>query len=253
MPTLQIDNPHSLPTIPYTELRDFQGDLKKPLDEEALAKLKSSLTSYGQFVPKFVWRDEEGSPLILDGHQTCAALRSLEQEGWTIPPIVYVEVRAKDRQDAAAKLLQLNSRYADWNPETTFFSGMGMSEDEVQAIIESTRIPDLNIDELLAPVTFQVPDQPNAPGGIDYGRLSRTQDSGLRPDPLPPLDAEDDSLQSERLIIVFKGEAERTWLERCFGVPFRTNRIIYPVQELQRMADEVAGRGAGTQHGSGNE
>jgi len=242
MPTLQIDNPHSLPTIPYTELRDFQGDLKKPLDEEALAKLKASLTTYGQFVPKFVWRDPDGTPLILDGHQTCAALRSLEQDGWTIPPIVYAEVQAKDRADAAAKLLQLNSRYADWNPETSFFGDIGLSDDEVQSILESTRIPDLDMDALLSPVEFPVPENADAPGGIDYGRLNRTQDSGLRPDPLPPLDAEDTSLQSERLIIVFRGEAERAWLEGRFGVPFRTNRIIYPVAELQRMAAEVAGR-----------
>lgn len=139
MNILQVHNPNNLQTLPYTQLVDFQGDLKNPIEPEALEKMRNSLKKHGVFVPKFVWFDEHGQANILDGHQTKQGLASLEADGWTIPEIPYLKVEATSREDAAEKLLQINSRYAEINPQTTWF--------------ESFKFPDLS--DLLGSVEIQ--------------------------------------------------------------------------------------------------
>lgn len=139
---LQIHNPNHLPTIHYTNLRDFQGDLKFPIEPQALTKMRNSLMKHGVFVPKFVWFDEAGNANILDGHQTKQGLVSLEADGWEIPPIPYVTVAAASREDAAEKLLQINSEYAKINPQTTWFDTFD-NLDKV-SLFESIEIPDFD-------------------------------------------------------------------------------------------------------------
>jgi hypothetical protein len=140
MKRLKIHNPHGLPTIPYTELEDFQGDLKHPIEPELLDRLKRSLVKHGVFVPKFVWFDKKRRALILDGHQTRKALGSLEDDGWVIPGIPYVRVKAKNRKDAGEKLLQINSRYARFNTETTWFEDLDL---DIEEMLASISIPEL--------------------------------------------------------------------------------------------------------------
>jgi len=137
---IKIYNPNNLPTIPYAKLEDFQRDLKKRITEEALDKLKKSILKHGIFVPKFVYK-ENGQYLTMDGHQTKKALISLEVDGYEIPEIPIVEIQAKDRKDAAEKLLQINSRYAEMNPETTFFEDFELDLD----ILEDIEIPELKV------------------------------------------------------------------------------------------------------------
>ena len=48
--SLKVHNPNNLPTIPYTELTDFQGDLKEPMSTDKLEKIKNSLLKFGVFV-----------------------------------------------------------------------------------------------------------------------------------------------------------------------------------------------------------
>lgn len=126
---LQIHNPNHLPTIHYTNLRDFQGDLKFPIEPQALTKMRNSLMKHGVFVPKFVWFDEAGNANILDGHQTKQGLVSLEADGWEIPPIPYVTVAAASREDAAEKLVpcdvEIYRRYTDSEPELIPHSNFG--------------------------------------------------------------------------------------------------------------------------------
>lgn len=141
---LQVYNPNNLPTLPYTQLMDFQGDLKHPIEPDALEKMRGSLKKHGVFIPKFVWFDDDGNANILDGHQTKQGLASLEAEGWTIPPIPYVNIEAASREDAAEKLLQINSEYAKINPNTTWLDSFNFPD--ISGLLGSVVIPEINVD-----------------------------------------------------------------------------------------------------------
>ena len=146
MKQIKVHNPGNLPVRPYQELHDFQDDFKHEIEPEALKKLKNSLIRHGVFVPKFVWLDGEKA-CIIDGHQTRKALESLEAEGYTIPPIPYVEIQAESRADAAEKLLQINSRYAKINPESDFLRDL----ENAKEMLERIEIPEINIELLEIP------------------------------------------------------------------------------------------------------
>ena len=116
---IKIYNLSKLPTIDYHALTILQGDLKT-LKERDKLKLCKSIIKHGFFVPAFVWRFAE-TMYILDATQRYHSLEALEEHGYSIPNIPYVEIYAKDKKDAAEKLLQITSRYGKINPITTFF------------------------------------------------------------------------------------------------------------------------------------
>ena len=140
--TLVVHNPNNLPTMLYTEFVDFQGDLKELMSSEEHEKIRASLLKHGIFVPAFVWFDEDECPNILDGHQRKTAFASLEAEGYEIPEIPYVKVHASSCQDAAEKLLQINSRYAVMNPYTSWFKDIGFSD--IDEVMGAVNIPELS-------------------------------------------------------------------------------------------------------------
>ena len=146
MKQIKVHNPGNLPVRPYQELHDFQDDFKHEIEPEALKKLKNSLVRHGVFVPKFVWLDGEKA-CIIDGHQTRKALESLEAEGYTIPPIPYVEIQAESRADATEKLLQINSRYAKINPESDFLRDL----ENAKELLERIEIPEIRLDLIDVP------------------------------------------------------------------------------------------------------
>ena len=146
MKQIQVHNPGNLPVRPYQELHNFQDDFKHEIEPKALRKLKNSLIRHGVFVPKFVWLDGEKA-CIIDGHQTRKALESLEAEGYTIPPIPYVEIQAESRADAAEKLLQINSRYAQINPESDFLRDL----ENAKELLERIEIPEIRLDLIDVP------------------------------------------------------------------------------------------------------
>lgn len=145
---IAVHNPNNLLVIDFHELIDLQGDLKITTPAK-IKKLKSSIKKHGVFVPKFTWIDN-GTHYIEDGHQTIKALAELENEGYTVPPIPYAEVQAKDKKDAGEKLLMINSKFADINPETSFFNDFGIELDFVDEI----EIPELELG-------FEVEEEPN--------------------------------------------------------------------------------------------
>ena len=146
MKQIKVHNPGNLLVRPYQELYDFQDDFKHEIEPEALKKLKNSLIRHGVFVPKFVWLDGEKA-CIIDGHQTRKALESLEAEGYTIPPIPYVEIQAESRANAAEKLLQINSRYAKINPESDFLRDL----ENAKELLERIEIPEIRLDLIDVP------------------------------------------------------------------------------------------------------
>lgn len=144
MKKLKVHNPDNLSTIAYSKMVDFQGDLKHEIEPKELMKMRNSLIKHGVFLPKAIWFDPDGKANILDGHQTKKALASLEADGWEIPEIPYITINAKDRKDAAEKLLQINSRYAKMNPDTTWLAEMEFDVGEIDDLIGSIEVPELS-------------------------------------------------------------------------------------------------------------
>ena len=92
--------------IPIGDLIDFQGSLKT-LDNENYEKCKQSIIEYGFSFPVFIWER-----LILDGHQRVYTCKKMIDSGYEIEgDIPCVEIHAKDKKEAATKLLLINSTY----------------------------------------------------------------------------------------------------------------------------------------------
>ena len=133
-----IHNPNNLPCVDYHKLSILQGSLKT-LSETNKAKLCKSILEHGYFIPAFIWRSGEDM-YILDATQRYHALEELERKGYTIPDIPYIEIEAKDKKDAAKKLLQITSRYGEINVETSFFEDFNIEIDYINDIA----IPELD-------------------------------------------------------------------------------------------------------------
>ncbi len=146
---IQVHNPHNLPTLPYTAFEEFQGDLALPMTSQAIKKLRGSLIKHGVFLPTYLWFDDQQRANILDGHQRKTVFGSLAADGWEIPEIPYVSVDASNRKDAAEKLLQIRSRYAQVNPETTWLSEFVEGTNDLIQMLDKVEIPDLDLDSLL--------------------------------------------------------------------------------------------------------
>jgi len=110
--------------LDFHSLNDLQGDLKI-LSRSNLAKLKRSILKDGFDYPFFVWIENKGTKkekyFIHDGHQRKRVLIELENDGYEIPKVPYIEIEAADRKEAVRKLLQVNSRYGEYNPESSFY------------------------------------------------------------------------------------------------------------------------------------
>lgn len=103
---IKIHNPNNLPTIDYREVEEFQGNLKD-LTKDNYARLKKSIEENGFFIPMFLWK-HKGKFKVLDAHQRLRVLKKEEATPYEIP---YIEIEAKDEQDAKKKLLLISSQY----------------------------------------------------------------------------------------------------------------------------------------------
>lgn len=104
---IKAHNPNNLPTIDYRDLIELQPNSFKDLSEKNFDKLSNSFNVHGFITPYFVWKDK-GKYFILDGHQRSRVLSTLEPNGLEVP---YILIEAKNKQEAAKKLLAIDSRY----------------------------------------------------------------------------------------------------------------------------------------------
>ena len=143
---IKITGLDGLKTMPFEKFVDFQGKLKKPIEKAQLDKLKNSIIKHGIFVPKFVWFDDSGQAMTVDGHQTLSALRGLHEDGYAIPAIPFIEIDAHGAKDAAEKLLQINSRYAEIDSEgfvDWMTDYLDFEMPDIKEMIENIQIPEL--------------------------------------------------------------------------------------------------------------
>ena len=104
---IKAHNPNNLPTIDYRDLIELQPNSFKDLSQKNFDKLSNSFNVHGFITPYFVWKDK-GKHFILDGHQRSRVLSTLEPNGLEVP---YILIEAKNKQEAAKKLLAIDSRY----------------------------------------------------------------------------------------------------------------------------------------------
>jgi hypothetical protein len=129
-------------TAPLNALEPIQGMLKE-LSEENFVKLKHQIMNQGFSAPFFVWKDKQKLK-ILDGTQRYRVLSVLQEEGYHIPELPYVEIQADSEQEASQKLLSFVSQYGKTTTEGLyeFINKFEIPKD----FLENLAIPELNLE-----------------------------------------------------------------------------------------------------------
>lgn len=159
-------------TVDLDALLDFQGSIKKLSDENA-AKLRRQIEEHGVTAPVFVWRTGGKNPkhYILDGHQRTTVLRTMREEGWTVPEIPVVYIDAKSKKDAASKLLAISSQYGTFDVEAleAWASSINLSLPDLDLRLVDFSLDlsatDIDIDDLFKDHTGEDADSSENAGG----------------------------------------------------------------------------------------
>src|SRR5258705_12362682 len=94
--------------IDLAELIPLQGELKE-LSDVNFEKLKQSILKHGITFPFFIWQSE-GENYILDGTQRDRVLKRMAEDGYGVPSLPCALIEAKNRKDAAEKILLISSQ-----------------------------------------------------------------------------------------------------------------------------------------------
>ena len=130
-----------LSTINFSIVGHFQGDLKK-YNEEKCNKLKEIIKKRGILFPSYVWvNPKDNKPYWNDGHTRQVVFFQLQEEGWDIPKIPYIEIIAKDEKEAAEILLEKESHFADFNLDTKYFEKYDID----LSFLDDIEIPEFDI------------------------------------------------------------------------------------------------------------
>jgi hypothetical protein len=102
--------------IDLAELTPLQGELKE-LSDANFEKLKQSILKHGITFPFFVWQSQ-GTNYILDGTQRDRVLLKMVSAGYLCPPLPCALIEAKDKREAAEKILLISSQYGHMTEES---------------------------------------------------------------------------------------------------------------------------------------
>lgn len=95
--------------VPIEQMTVLQGNLKT-LDQDARDRLRKSILTHGITFPFHIWRQKDLC-YILDATQRYHVLHDLIREGFHVPPLPVAWIHAKDKREAAMKLLAAASQY----------------------------------------------------------------------------------------------------------------------------------------------
>jgi hypothetical protein len=104
--------------LKLADLTPLQGDLKE-LSDASSEKLKRSILKHGITFPFFIWKTE-GVNYILDGTQRDRVLRQMTDEGYEVPPLPCATIQAKNRKEAAEKILLISSQYGKMTDQSLY-------------------------------------------------------------------------------------------------------------------------------------
>lgn len=130
-------------TVEIDGLHNFQGNLKS-LSEESYERLKKSIMELGFSFPVAAWKDRNKT-FILDAHQRVEALKRMRQEGMKVPALPVIWVEAKDKTEAAKKLLAATSQYGEIQVDSlhTFMEEFKLQMADVE---QAFKFPEVDFD-----------------------------------------------------------------------------------------------------------
>lgn len=131
--------------LDYKELIPFQGSLKRTSKEDK-EKLINSIIEEGFSFPFFYW-ENKGKKYIFDGHHRKPALEELNKRGYNIPLLPADHIKAKDKKNAAKKLLLLNSQYGKITQDT-FESFCKSYSLDINLDLLNIEIPDIILEDI---------------------------------------------------------------------------------------------------------
>jgi len=126
------------------DLTPLQGGLKE-LTDANFEKLKQSILKHGITFPFFVWQSDDNS-YILDGTQRDRVLKRMADDGYEVPQLPCALIQAKDRKEAAEKILLISSQYGQVTDEGLyeFLSTNDLDFGELEPLLE---LPALDLDK----------------------------------------------------------------------------------------------------------
>jgi len=130
--------------LDLANLTPLQGELKE-LTGANFEKLKQSILKHGITFPFFVWQSDDKN-YILDGTQRDRVLKRMAEEAYQVPPLPCALIEAKNRKEAAEKILLISSQYGHVTDEGLyeFLSTNDLDFGELEPLLE---LPALDLDE----------------------------------------------------------------------------------------------------------
>jgi ParB-like chromosome segregation protein Spo0J len=148
--------------LDLANLTPLQGDLKE-LSESNFNKLKQSILRHGITFPFFIWQSD-GTNYILDGTQRDRVLLKLVTGGYECPPLPCALIDAKDRKEAAEKILLISSQYGKMTEESL---DQFLAENDLSFLELADELELPSLDEKY----FKDPNEFAAGGEDEQGRL----------------------------------------------------------------------------------
>lgn len=139
MKTIENKIQSELPLISWTELKTFQFNNLKDSNNRDISKLKNSMVNEGYCFPVFVWKR-----YVLDGTGRYLALKELESEGYTIPELPFIELKANNLQHAKKLALMASSRHGN------------ISQKSFEAFVSDLQIEDIRLDINIPEIKLEV-------------------------------------------------------------------------------------------------
>lgn len=120
--------------VPLDEMTELQGNLKD-LSTENYERLKKSIIDHGVSFPFNLWKTGK-TKYIIDAHQRYKVLKRMrDEDGYTVPDLPVAWIKAKDKREAAKKVLAATSQFGTITPDglhqfmTTFELDMALVKD----------------------------------------------------------------------------------------------------------------------------
>jgi hypothetical protein len=102
-----INKVKSCKTLNWTELKTYEFNNLKSKDRDT-TNLKNSIVNDGFCFPFYIWSEHR---YVIDGNGRNIVLSELEEEGYEICDLPYVEIEAETMQEAKKRVMQVSSEH----------------------------------------------------------------------------------------------------------------------------------------------
>lgn len=134
--------------LDYKTLKIIQGDLKE-LATEDYHKLKKNILENGFISPIHVWMNTDtGEYNVLDGTQRLKTLEAMQNEGYAIPKVPCLVIKADSKDRAVKILLSLVSQYGKTTDQGLYEFVVSNSID-LEFLKSSYRIPEVDLPKFI--------------------------------------------------------------------------------------------------------